>query len=101
MSVRSEVQNPAQIIQDRIIPLLDDLPPESLTVVEQFVKFLRDQVRRGRVVVTSPEKKEESPPYRYPTVAAPPSTLDAWVNLVPEGYEGDALADTEALYDEV
>jgi len=25
---------------------------------------------------------------------------DGWLNLVPEGYEGDALADTEAIYDE-
>jgi len=101
MDARSEVQNPTQMIRDRIISLLDDLPPESLTVVEQFVKFLRDQVRRGQAVVTSREKKEQSTPYQYPTVTTPPSTLDAWVNLVPEGYEGDALADTEALYGEV
>ena len=38
---------------------------------------------------------------RYPTVAKPISSLDAWVDLLPEGYDGDALADTEALYDEV
>jgi hypothetical protein len=30
----------------------------------------------------------------------PASTLDDWLNLVPEGYEGDALMDTEALYEE-
>jgi len=40
-------------------------------------------------------------PYRYPTVPMPVSSLDVWMNLLPEGYEGDALADTEALYEEV
>jgi prevent-host-death family protein len=49
---------------------------------------------------------EPPPPYliqaqRYPTVANPVSSLDAWVDLLPEGYDGDALADTEELYDKV
>jgi len=44
--------------------------------------------------------EQEEPPYIYPTVAVPPSSLDWWLNLIPEGYEGNALADTEALYDE-
>ena len=36
---------------------------------------------------------------RHPTVANPISSLDAWVDLLPEGYDGDAVTDTEALYD--
>jgi hypothetical protein len=91
-----------QETQSRIRSLLSDLPAESLAVVEQFLAFLRQQSEHGRtVMVIEGEKKEEQPPYRYPTVPVPPSSLDAWMDLIPEGYDGDALADTEALYDEV
>ena len=38
---------------------------------------------------------------QYPTVANPPSSLKNWLNLIPDGYDGDALGDTEALFDEV
>jgi len=38
---------------------------------------------------------------RYPTVATPASSLNVWTDLLPNGCGGDALADTEALYDEV
>ena len=85
--------------RSRIISLLDDLPPESLTLVERFVQFLRQEARRGQPVA-GVSVREAPPPYVYPTVAVPPSSLDGWLDLVPEGYEGDALADTEALYDE-
>jgi len=78
--------------------LLADLPPESVQVLEQFARFLHEQARQGRVI--QPAQEEKSPPYLYPTVVMPASTLDDWLNLVPEGYEGDALTDTEALYDE-
>jgi len=77
-----------QLSKHRIVELLDELAPESLKMVEQFVCFLRQQ---GPVVVEP----------RYATVLAPASSLDAWAGLLSEGYMGDALADTEALYDEV
>jgi hypothetical protein len=77
----------SQEIRERIESLLNDLPPESLYTIEQFARFLRYQ--RAPV----PE------PY-YPTVLLPASSLDAWTNLLSEGYEGDALLDSEALYDE-
>lgn len=83
-----------------ILSLLDDLPPESLAMVETFVRFLRDQAQQGRPVVAPPELAER-PRFRYPTVPVPASSLDKWMDLVPQGYDGDALADTEALYDEV
>jgi len=89
----------SQTTKQRIYKLLDDLPPTSLSVVEQFVEFVHQQAqRRQPVVITS---DEEAPSYRYPTVESPASSLSAWLNLLPEGCEGDALADTEALYDEV
>ncbi len=81
-----------------ILTLLDKLPPESLATVETFVRFVYDQAQQGQPVVTAPV---ETPRFRYPTVPVPASSLDSWLDLLPEGYDGDALADTEALYDEV
>jgi hypothetical protein len=43
---------------------------------------------------------EERPPYVYPTVPLPTSVVDGLIGIVPP-VGGDALADTEALYDEV
>jgi hypothetical protein len=100
MSENEDTQTAVQATQGRILALLGDLPPESLTLVERFVQFLRDQARRGQPVVSA-SVREGRPPYIYPTVPVPPSSLDAWLDLLPEGYEGDALEDTEALYNEV
>ena len=100
MSTNTDIQTLGRAVQNRILTLLEGLPPESLTLVERFVQFLQEQARQGQPVVAVSEQ-EDHPPYLYPTVAVPPSSLDGWLNLVPEGYEGDALADTEALYDEV
>jgi len=85
--------------QTKITSLLNELSPENLQLVEQFVRFLREQARRGRPIGIL-ERKEKKQPYLYPTVAVPASSLDNWLNLVPEGYQGDALKDSEALYDE-
>jgi hypothetical protein len=98
MSTDVSVQTQVQTVRERILVLLDELPPENLITVEHFVQFLRDQARRGQPVKSVQEKRT---PYTYPTVTTPPSSLDGWLDLVPEGYEGDALADTESLYDEV
>ncbi len=89
----------AEQVQSRIVSLLEELPPESLSVVEQFVRFVYELAQKGQVLETV--AKPPGAPYLYPTVPVPASSLRAWVNLLPEGYEGDALADTEALYDEV
>jgi hypothetical protein len=88
----------AEQVQNRILPLLEKLPPESLSVVEQFVRFVHELAQKGQVVETV--AKPQGAPYLYPTVPVPASSLTWWVNLLPEGYDGDALADTEALYDE-
>jgi len=93
-------QIPSQTAQERLFTLLSDLPPEGLTVTEQFVRFLREYARQGQAQFAL-QKPTELPPYIYPTVCLPASTLDAWLNLVPAGYIGDALTDTEAIYDEV
>ncbi len=83
-------------MQRHILALLEDLPPESLPLVERFVQFLREQARRGQPVVV----REERVPYIYPNVPVPASSLDGLVGIM-SSVDGDALADTEALYDEV
>ncbi|MBN1877399.1 MAG: hypothetical protein JXA33_24465 [Anaerolineae bacterium] len=88
-----------QETKQKITAWLEELPPQSLTVVAQFVEFLRQKARQQHPLVVVAEK--EAPPYLYPTVVAPTSSLEAWGKLLDAGYEGDALADTEALYDEV
>jgi len=87
---------PAQVTQSRILSLLADLPPESLAFVEQLVLFLHDRVQSPTPRVA----KEERAPYLYPTVPVPPSLVDGLVGMMPP-VGGDALADTEALYDQV
>ncbi len=99
MSTDVDIQTPVQTAQERILALLDELPSESLVTVEHFVQFLREQARQGQPVAVASEKKDRHP-YRYPTVPVPASSLDNLVGIMsPVG--GDALADTEALYDEV
>jgi hypothetical protein len=81
------VQTALQKTKARIHQMLDELPPAKLTSVEDFVLFLR-------------EHESLESPYRS-TVENPASSLNAWLNLIPDGCGGDALVDTEALYDEV
>lgn len=88
-----------QQTKKKIDELLDTLPHDNLVMVQRFVEFLREQVREGQPVVIS--VNDEKPPYLYPTVENPASSLSAWLDLIPDGCGGDALADTEALYDEV
>ena len=86
-------------VEKRILSLLAELPPESLVVVERFIEFLREQAQRGETVTTV-SGRGERPPYRYPTVPVPASSLSKLIGIMPP-VDGDALADTEALYDEV
>lgn len=95
MSTDSKVQ----LVKDHILSLLDELPPESLTIVERFVKSLRDQAQKGQPMVDSSEGEKERP-FIYPTVPVPASCIDGLIGIMPP-VGGDALEDTEALYDEV
>jgi len=99
MNTNADLKTSIRATQSRIVSLLNELPPESLALVERFVEFLRDQARRGQPVGVPVREKRTR--YAHPTVTVPASSLDRWLDLIPEGYEGDALADTEALYDEV
>jgi hypothetical protein len=87
-----------QTTKQKIVALLDELPPESLTAVEKFVEFLRQQAQEDQPVIAISEKK--APLYRYPTVPVPISALEGLTGIMPP-VGGDALADTKALYDKV
>ncbi len=100
MNTTATIATPAVEVRERIATLLEELPSDSLIVVERFVQFLNEQAKQGEAIVTA-RVEEEAPPYQYPTVLLPASALEGLENLLPEGYEGDALADSEALYKEV
>ncbi len=54
------------------------------------------RIRHRREVYRTAEPQT---PYLYPNVVTPYSNLEALSEILVEGYEGNALADTEALYD--
>lgn len=86
-------ENKDETATRRIIELLQDLPPASLMVAEQFVRFLYVQAHQGQFTASGAQTV-----YACPNVVLPTSSLERWVNLVPLGYTGDALEDSEALY---
>lgn len=63
---------------------LDQLTHNGLLLVEQFLKLL------GR--------SQDGPSYQA-TQPVPAHVATEWVGLLDEGYDGDALADSEALYE--
>ena len=68
---------------------------------ERLVAQLEELSDRASLQAAAAEPSHPSSAQRHPTVAPPASSLNAWKDLMPEGCGGDALADTEALYDEV
>ena len=97
LTVKSEEKENIQ----EIVTLLNDLPTDSLVTVRQFVAFLHQQAH-AYPGIDQPlgNGKAEKPRYQYPTVPVPTSKLLELAGIL-SGYEGDALADTEALYDDV
>ena len=73
---------------------IEMLPEYILPDLARFVEFLRFETGEARTPVS-----EASKVYRYPTVTLPAVTLHDLVGIMPSDFEGDALTDTEALYD--
>jgi hypothetical protein len=82
--------------KQKIYDLLDDLPPEGLEAVEGFVRFLHEQAKKART--TANVVAEQPAPFGYPTISLSLATLSGLVGMMPP-VGGDALAETEALYD--
>jgi hypothetical protein len=79
----------------KIVSLLETLPPESLMLVEQFVRFLQAQAQKGEQITVTKTKVK---PYLYPTVSVPTRKVRELIGIMPP-VGGNALADTESLYD--
>jgi hypothetical protein len=97
MDINGNQRQEAERARQRIRELLQQMPLENLAFIEQFVLFMH---QHGQLVVTVSEQKGQVP-YLYPSIPVPASSLDSWSKLLDKGYEGDALADTEAVYDDV
>jgi hypothetical protein len=81
--------NTYPITKEQIIRELDELSPEGLRDLYQYLEFLRHQRRK--------RNHEPAVESVYPTRFVPAERLDALTGVVNVG--GDALADSEALYD--
>lgn len=75
-----------------IVEMLNELLPESLNTVDAFVRFLREQEKNSQSL-------DKAGRFRYPTVLAPTLQLDNLIGFMPP-VGGDALKDTEELYNE-
>jgi len=97
MSTPPDQLSQVHAAHSRILALLTTLPPESVSVVEQFVQFVHVQAQQGQpvAIVTDHETRVS---FRYPTIPVSAAVLDGLIGLVPP-VGGDALADAEALYD--
>ncbi len=67
--------------------LLHSLPADALELVTAFARLMQSHVAETAVSTT-------------PTVTMPAAKLDIFFQLLTEGYDGDALADSEDLYDD-
>lgn len=90
------MESSTKLVQTRLVPLLEDLPPESLKVVEQFVRFVHEMAQEGHTLEMIP-KVGGNAPFLYPTVTVPADVFARLSGIMPP-VGGDALADTEALY---
>ena len=98
MSTNGDAQENSEKTRQRLIALLEEMSARDLDIIEKFTLFIRQQGGQPVVAVAG---REGEIPYIYPTVPVPASSLGKWLTLLDRGYEGDALADTEALYDDV
>jgi hypothetical protein len=93
MQTAPETTTGASVLE-RITSLLDGLPVESLLVIEQLLKLLRDNGQR-QIHDKSLDNGGAQNVFQSPTVVVPASSLNELIGIV--SYDGDALRDSEAL----
>lgn len=86
---------PRTEIVEKIVTLLEQLPPGAVMMLQEIFELL---ARQQSVPVVEPAPGMH--PYRYSTVVVPADEVLKLAAETPVGYPGDALADTEALYDQ-
>lgn len=95
------------VTKEELHRLVDGLPETEVVPAARFLEYLSERratrlaEQQGSVAPTESAVHEGKVPYRYPTVPVPWEHLMGLVGLLPEVPGGDALEDTEALYDEV
>lgn len=77
----------------RILTLFDQLPPAAAVTVHEIFELLASQTANRVSLVTEP------PPFIYPTRTASADDLLNLSESLQVCYDGDALFDTESLYD--
>jgi hypothetical protein len=93
-----------QTVQDEIAILVQELPYDSLLTLREFGRFLRFQRQQQSTTPVSTSAHEVQPPLfhgrqiYYPLVRVAPAQLLELVGALPS-IGGDALADTEAIYE--
>ena len=80
---------------EKIVTLLEQLPPGVVMTLQEIFELLAQQQS-----MTAAERTANVHPYRYSTVVVPAGEMLKLADETPVGYPGDALADTEALYDQ-
>jgi hypothetical protein len=106
-SIKMSVNVQRTTIQQQILTLLDRLPIEHVVLIEQFARFLYEQFQQksyfgwDEIDSTKSDVTPTTTNMTYPLITVPADSLGVWINLSPKGYEGNALDDTEALYNEV
>jgi len=81
-------------LRNDLYRLIEKLPLESLNIMQQFAAFLSQQT--SDTPTPSMEQKRT-----LEIVTVPASRLAGLIGLLSPGYEGNALDDTEALYDDI
>lgn len=82
----------SKTLQREIVGQMKDLPLDGLLALREFATFLRQR--------PLPEKFTDPTLWRQPTVEMPADSLLRLLDLMPP-VGGDALADSEALYDQL
>jgi hypothetical protein len=95
MSTNGDTQENNEQTRQRLIALLKEMSGKDLDVVEKFALFIRQQ--GGQSVVAVVEREGEIL-YQYPTVSVPASVFSELAGIMPP-VGGNALTDTESLYD--
>ncbi len=90
-----------QSVEAEIVELLHDLPADAKMTVKQFVRFMVDQnLPKDSKLSNGSDKTTSKSELQYPIKSiSAASGLRLAEAMEGFGYEGDALADSETLYD--
>jgi prevent-host-death family protein len=94
----SDVLNVVRETGDAVYITQHGRPVVVLVDYERYEQLLA-QAQTPTAPATSEVATAEQKPYLYPNVPVPYSVFEGLSKVLPEGYEGDALADSESLYD--